>query len=161
MNNTGINDKGLGILKRVSLKKTQNNGYNHQNPFGISYKGNILTRDVFERSNQELNQQTFKEKLISRGKLYASAMTGHFADINNSVKKMFSPVIAFTSNIKNKADQFITFAKNTEVQIPSLNYDSLFGIFAKKQTQSNNQLANKPVKELKEMLQSQLAGLSA
>lgn len=73
---------------------TQRNS-NNTNPFAASsFKGNVLTADVFESSNKNDNQINFT------GKLKASALVGSISGIGEKFQNMINSVIAFGNRVK-------------------------------------------------------------
>ena len=70
---------------------------NSSNPFAASsFKGNVLTADVFEASNKSNNA----EKINFTGKLKASALVGSISGIGERFQHMLSSVTAFGNRIK-------------------------------------------------------------
>ena len=68
---------------------------NNTNPFAASsFKGNVLTADVFESSNKNDNQINFT------GKLKASALVGSISGIGEKFQNMINSVVAFGSKVK-------------------------------------------------------------
>ncbi len=75
-------------------KTTQRNS-NNTNPFAASsFKGNVLTADVFESSNKNNNQINFT------GKLKASALVGSISGIGERFRNMIESAKAFGNRIK-------------------------------------------------------------
>ena len=73
---------------------TQRNS-NNTNPFAASsFKGNVLTADVFESSNKNDNQINFTAKLK------ASALVGSISGIGEKFQNMINSVIAFGNRVK-------------------------------------------------------------
>ncbi len=74
---------------------TQRNS-NSTNPFAASsFKGNVLTADVFESSNKNDNN-----KINFTGKLKASALVGSISGIGEKFQNMINSVVAFGNRIK-------------------------------------------------------------
>lgn len=74
---------------------TQRNS-NSTNPFAASsFKGNVLTADVFESSNNKNDN-----KINFTGKLKASALVGSISGIGEKFQNMINSVVAFGNRIK-------------------------------------------------------------
>ena len=73
---------------------TQRNS-NSTNPFAASsFKGNVLTADVFESSSKKADQPSFT------GKLKASALVGYISGIGEKFQNMINSVVAFGNRMK-------------------------------------------------------------
>ena len=74
---------------------TQRNS-NSTNPFAASsFKGNVLTADVFESSNNKNDNN-----INFTGKLKASALVGSISGIGEKFQNMINSVVAFGNRIK-------------------------------------------------------------
>lgn len=72
---------------------------NSSNPFAASsFKGNVLTADVFESSNKKVNNTP-----NFTGKLKASALVGSISGIGEKFQHMINSVVEFGNRIKEKA----------------------------------------------------------
>ncbi len=68
---------------------------NSSNPFAASsFKGNVLTADVFESSTKNNNQPSFT------GKLKASALVGTISGIGEKFQNMINSVVTFGNKMK-------------------------------------------------------------
>lgn len=71
---------------------------NSSNPFAASsFKGNVLTADVFESSNKKVNNTP-----NFTGKLKASALVGSISGIGEKFQHMINSVVEFGNRIKEK-----------------------------------------------------------
>jgi hypothetical protein len=69
---------------------------NSSNPFAVSsFKGNVLTADVFESSSKQQNSQP-----AFTGKLKASALVGSISGIGERFQNIINSVAMFGSRIK-------------------------------------------------------------
>ena len=76
-------------------ESTQRNS-NSTNPFAASsFKGNVLTADVFESSNNKNNNN-----INFTGKLKASALVGSISGIGEKFQNIINSVVAFGNRIK-------------------------------------------------------------
>ncbi len=146
--------KALRANKAEKNEKTQNdNAAAQTNPFGITFKGNIIQMDVFEKTDktQKTNDtntaNSFKEKMQNTGKLLASAWVGTI----NKFSSLKANAIAFGNKIK---DNTIAAAKkiqeigNTKIELDNLNPFKY----------SVGNLQNQPVGELRTLLTNELQG---
>lgn len=97
----------------------ENNSAAQTNPFGITFKGNIIQMDVFESSKSEKTgdktNTTIQEKLQNTGKLLASAWVGTM----NKFSSLKTNAIAFGNKVKNSvvtAGKKLQEIGNTEVK---------------------------------------------
>lgn len=77
-------------------KHEQTTQRNSSNPFAAaSFKGNVLTADVFESSSKQNAQPAFT------GKLKASALVGSISGIGERFQNMINSVVSFGNRMKN------------------------------------------------------------
>ncbi len=94
------------------------------NPFAqSSFKGNVLTADVFESSKSKENQPSFTGKIASvpaKSKLYLSAMVGSINNFGNKISEKLhagiESVNAFCKRMSDNVSNFWSTMKNTEVR---------------------------------------------
>ena len=136
-------------LRANKTDKTQKSDNAVQtNPFGITFKGNIIQMDVFEKTEktEKAMSPSLKERLQNTGKLLASAWVGTI----NKFSSFKTNAIAFGNKLK---DSTIAFGKklheigNTKVEFDAFKY-------------SVSRLQNQPVSELKSLLANELQGVS-
>jgi hypothetical protein len=92
-----------GRLFRTNVNKSENRS-NQTNPFGVSFKGNIINADVFEEKKSGLTENT------NRGKMLVSTLVGSINAINSSISNRLNSVVNFgrrigetTANLWNQA----------------------------------------------------------
>ena len=98
------------------------------NPFQqTSFKGNVLTADVFESSKSKDNQPSFIGRLASvpaKSKLYLSAMVGSINNFGNKISEKFhAGVESINEFCKKASDKFSNLwstMKNTEIKFDFL-----------------------------------------
>lgn len=132
------------------IEKCENRS-SHTNPFGVSFKGNIINADVFEENSGLTERQ-------NRGKMLVSTLVGSINSINSSISKRLNSVVNFgrrvgetTANLWNHAckTDMTTFMGNISDKI------SLGG------TYSVNKLQKRPVSELKALLTDKITAMEA
>ena len=124
---------------------------NITNPFGVSFKGNVIQADVFEtkRDTQSLGEKS---------KLFASALVSGINNFNASFKARVNSIISFgkkvTTNVLDSIEKF----GNTEITIDVNSFKETLSnkLFPDKQYSVAN-LTKRPVSELSTMLQSEMA----
>lgn len=127
---------------------------NITNPFGVSFKGNVIQADVFETKKE--NSFDLGEK----SKLFASALVSGINNFNASFKSRVNSIISFGKKITNDAVESIKKLGNTEivVDVDSFRETLANKIFPDRQYSVSN-LTKKPVSELGSMLQTEMAAV--
>lgn len=74
---------------RTSSNRTEKNN-SHTNPFGVSFRGNIINADVFEEKNSNEN----------KGKMAASALVGSINSALGVMNRRLNSVISFGMRMK-------------------------------------------------------------
>lgn len=140
--------------KNENVKQNINNL--SSNPFGVSFKGNVIQADVFEKSSDT----NLVDKMSEKSKLFASAIVGSINNFNNSFKARMNSVVSFGQKIKSNV--FDTFEK---ISNASSNMGTSFNgfttslrntLFPNSQYSVNN-LVKIPVSDLESMLTSELS----
>lgn len=82
-------------------KHEQVTSRNSSNPFAqVSFKGNVLTADVFESSDTKEKQEN---KIGITGKLKASALVGSISGFGRKFHNMIESAISFGNRVKESA----------------------------------------------------------
>ena len=85
------------------------------NPFAqTSFKGNVLTADVFVSESQN-NEKAQNNNINFTGKLKASALVGSIAGIGDKIKAGIESVAAFANRIKDNVVNCWNKLNNTEI----------------------------------------------
>ena len=79
----------------------------HSNPFGINFKGNVLTSDVFESSkaketNSSTNPFAAFSSVTNKSKMVASAVVGGMNSFNEAFRSRINSIISFGRQVKDK-----------------------------------------------------------
>lgn len=104
-------------LHTTMLNKTKtadNNAATRQlttNPFGVSFKGNVIQADVFESANKTNITQNITEK----SKLFASAVVSGINNFNESFKSRMNSMVSFGKKITTNVFDTIERIGNTEI----------------------------------------------
>ncbi len=96
------------LQRNETQKSTQTNRLS-TNPFGVSFKGNVIQADVFESTNKTTNN------IAEKSKLFASAVVSGINNFNESFKSRMNAIVSFgkkvTSNVFDKLEEI----GNTEI----------------------------------------------
>lgn len=151
-------NSGVGIFKSLSSQSIQGESKIVQkhasNPFGISFKGNVIQADVFQTTSiKESSTNAIKE----RGKVFVSAIVGNINSFNNAIKSRLNSVVSFGRRVRDNISDFWTQAKNTEITFDlseltryiNEKFQGEYGV---------SRLTKRPVSELQELLVAELAG---
>jgi hypothetical protein len=96
-------------------KHEQSTQRNSSNPFAVSsFKGNVLTADVFESSTKQ-NQPSFT------GKLKSSALVGSISGIGERFHNIINSAVQFGTNIKNSVVNGWNKLNGIEISMDFLN----------------------------------------
>lgn len=106
---------------RTSPSKVENNG-SHTNPFGVNFKGNMISADVFESSEKQNAAQNVAFKgaemaVKAMNKIKASAFVGSLGDMASAVSARFNSVVDFGRRIKQKAGDICKYLNETKLTI--------------------------------------------
>lgn len=122
------------------------------NPFGVSFKGNVLQADVFESSRNEISVKNISEK----SKLFASAVVSGINNFNEAFKSRMNSIVSFGKKVTSDALETIERIGNTEIH---LNMDSIKNRLFPNRQYSVKNLSNRSVDELK-IMWSDLSGMN-
>ncbi len=112
------------------------------NPFGVSFKGNVIQADVFESARKNLNGKNLAE----RGKLFASAVVSGINSFNEAFKSRMNSVVSFGKKITTNVFDTIERIGNTEISFDMTGLKNK--LFPDRQYSIKN-LTTKSVDELK------------
>ncbi len=94
-------------LFQPAKTKVENSG-SQTNPFGVNFKGKMITADVFEPAASKLS-----EKVANKGKLLTSAIVGSINDVNEAIGRRLNSVIEFGRRIKENTSRLAQNTKNS------------------------------------------------
>lgn len=84
----------------------------NSNPFAqTSFKGNVLTADVFESSKPSLS-----EKMQSKSKLVYSTLVGSIADFGSKINSKIESVVAFGNRMKEGVTGAWNYLTTTKIE---------------------------------------------
>ena len=114
------------------------------NPFGVSFKVNVIQADVFESASKT----NIAENITEKGKLFASAVVSGINNFNEAFKSRMNSVVSFGKKITTDVFDTIERIGNTEITFDMNGIKNR--LFPDRQYSVKN-LANRPTAELKDM----------
>lgn len=117
------------------------------NPFGVSFKGNVIQADVFESASKT----NIAENITEKGKLFASAVVSGINNFNESFKSRMNSVVSFGKKITTDVFDTIERIGNTEI---TFDINGIKNRLFPDRQYSVRSLANRPTAELKDMWMS-------
>ena len=128
--------------KSNQTNKTTQKGQLSTNPFGVSFKGNVIQADVFESSKQK----NIGENISERSKLFASAVVSGINNFNEAFKSRMNSVVSFGKKITTNVFDTIERIGNTEI---TFDMESLKNRFFPDRQYSIKNLTNRSIDELR------------
>lgn len=101
---------------RTSPSKAENSS-NHTNPFGVSFKGNMISADVFETAAKSDAGVRLIEKVSNKGKMLASAIVGSIGDMNSAISTRLNSIANFGRRIGENVAKAWNWMNNTNLVI--------------------------------------------
>lgn len=114
------------------------------NPFGVSFKGNVIQADVFENSNKK----TIANGITEKSKLFASSVVSGINSFNEAFKSRMNSIVSFGKKITTNVFDTMERIGNTEITFDMSGIKNK--LFPDRQYSVKN-LSNKSVDELKTM----------
>ena len=89
--------------QNIQSENVQETGKVTTNPFGVSFKGNVIHADVFESSKINETKDAAQNNIKTRGKLFISAFVGNINNFNDAIKSRVSkcnaPIVCINDSI--------------------------------------------------------------
>lgn len=87
------------------------------NPFAqTSFKGNVLTADVFQTENIKEAKPSLNEKMHAKSKLMYSALVGSISDFGSKINSKLESVVAFGSRMKENVSGAWNYLRTTKIE---------------------------------------------
>ena len=140
-----IGKLSLHTIKAAQRTNAQQNAQVNKlstNPFGVSFKGNVIQADVFESAKKS------STNIAERSKLFASAVVSGINNFNESFKSRMNAIVSFGKKVTTDVFDTIERIGNTEITFDMTGLKNR--LFPDRQYSVKN-LGNKSVDELKEM----------
>ncbi len=140
-----ISKIGFNTTKSTTKVNNTNEGAKlATNPFGVSFKGNVIQADVFENSNKK----SIGENISEKSKLFASAVVSGINNFNESFKSRMNSIVSFGKKVTTNVFDTLEKIGNTEITFDMTGIKNK--LFPDRQYSVKN-LSTKPVTELKAM----------
>lgn len=139
----------LNPAKGIQQNKQQNTINSNKlstNPFGVSFKGNVIQADVF----QSAKKATENVGIMQRGKIFASAVVSGINSFNDAFKSRMNAVVSFGKKITTNVFEAIEKFGNKEI---SLDMSGIANRLFPDRQYSVKNLSAKSVDELKSLWQ--------
>lgn len=139
--------KASGNKKATETNSPFANNPFSSNPFGISFKGKVLSGDLFTKSSLSEKSNT----ILAKSKLAVSAAVASLTEIKNTLAQKFEPVITFA---KQTAEHITNLAnKIGDFKVENISLTAAFKKDSKSPQISRGaqRLLNKPVSELENL----------
>lgn len=101
--------------------KIENNGVenksNQTNPFGVNFKGNMITADVFDSSNKSKISFTganLVAKAANKSKMLTSAVTGSINSFNQNITRRLDSMV---SSVRKVGENTVNFFREMNEKI--------------------------------------------
>lgn len=163
MEKISIKSGTVNIFKTVSHTKHQET--KHSNPFGLSFKGNVLQADVFSSSKPKVhNDETFIGKIADKTRAVKSTIVGGINSFNTKLNTRFNnginKIVAFGKKIGQSTKEFWDKANETELVWDLSGLSETFKNLGKHNDGEHykvKDLVKKPVGDLENMFKEELA----
>ena len=142
-----IGKLSLHTVKAAQRTAEKNNAQVNRlstNPFGVSFKGNVIQADVFESAKKE----SATAGIVEKGKLFASAVVSGINNFNEAFNSRINSMVSFGKKITKDAFDTIERIGNTEITFDMTGIKNR--LFPDRQYSVKN-LTNRSVDELKSM----------
>lgn len=135
----------ISLHKTTGLKKAEkSNNKLTTNPFGVSFKGNVIQADVFEAGKKS----SPVNKIAEKSKLYASILVSGINNFNEAFKSRINSVISFGKKMTTDVMDTLERIGNTEIKF---DMEGIKNKMFPDRQYSVKQLSNKSVGELKSL----------
>lgn len=167
MEKISIKTGRVNIFKPVQ----KDNEQKHTNPFGLSFKGNVLQADVFSTSKTKTNEGTgLTSQIAQKGRAVKSAVIGGINNFNTELKTRFNNginrIVSFGKKIGEGTKAAWQKAKETSFMIDFSGISESFNNWANadvvdmikggKESYRVKDLVKLPVSDLRTMLHNEL-----
>lgn len=149
-----FNTNGVGIFKSARTESKTNTPSHSSNPFGISFKGNMIQADIFQTT---ANKENAGISIRERGRMFMSAVVGNINSFNNAIKSRLNTVVSFGRQVRDNVANWWEMAKTTEVTFDMNGLNRFISERFHTNPYGVNNLLKRPVNELEEMLKAELA----
>lgn len=141
-------------IKSISQKifrtssNNKENQANQTNPFGVSFKGSMINADVFQE-----NKENNSDEKQNKGKMIVCTLVGSINSVSAAMSRRLNSVVSFGMRMKETTTQLWDRATNINMtefltsRVPAFTGHSV------------RRLQERPVDDLKAMLEGQIANI--
>ena len=140
-----LNLQRTNTVQNTTAQKKGNTNKLTTNPFGVSFKGNVIQADVFV--NEKVNKDKNSNGIVEKSKLFASAVVSGINNFNESFK---SRIVSFGKKITTDVCDSLERIGNTEI---SFDMEGIKNKLFPDRQYSVKNLSKQPVEDLKTMWQ--------
>ena len=163
MEKISIKNSAVNIF-RTAGTTTKQQETKHSNPFGLSFKGNVLQADVFSSSKPKTeNKESFFGKVADKTRAFKSAVVGGINNFNTELNTRFNnginKIVSFGKKIGHNTKEIWRKANETNIVWDFSGLSESFKNFGKTKEvdkYSVTELVKRPVGELESMLKEEL-----
>ena len=159
---------GAVNIFRTANHTTKEQNTKHSNPFGLSFKGNVLQADVFSSSKPKVqNNESFIGKITEKTKAVKSTIVGGINNFNTELNTRFNnginKIVSFGKKIGHNTKELWRKANETNIVWDLSGLSDSFKNFGKigEKTESYKvkDLVKRPIGDLENMFKEELAAL--
>lgn len=173
MEKISIRTGSVNIFRNVHGTKNQSKETKHTNPFGISFKGNVLQADVFTSSkSKDENSVGVLGKIAEKGKSVKSAIVGGINNFNTKLNTRFNnginKIVSFGKRVGENTKAFWKKANETNIvwdfsglseSIKNIANMDIKDIGKNRNSYRVSDLIKHPVSDIEAMLKCELEGI--
>ncbi len=143
----------ITAIAKKATKASETKSSLSSNPFGVSFKGNVIQADVFEKAVPNISQ-----KVMSKGRIFASAIVGNINNFSDTFKTKMNSVASFARRISSNISETFEKASNIEISLDFQDFKNTFmnKFFPDNQYKVKN-LVKQPVANLSTMWEEALS----
>lgn len=106
------------IFKTSQNRIEQNeNASSHTNPFGVSFKGNIIHADVFESAKSEAQGSKWIQRASEKSRMAMGAIIGSFGSVNQAFSARMDSIVSFGRKIRQNVAGAWNYLNNTNLRM--------------------------------------------
>lgn len=162
MEKISIKNSAINIFRTTSRINQQES--KHSNPFGLSFKGNVLQADVFSSSKRKSSDENIMGKISEKTKAFKSTIVGGINNFNNKLNTRFNngvnKIVSFGKKIGHDTKELWRKANETSFVWDFEGLSNSIMSFGKNRINSKysvSELVKRPVSELEIMFKEELA----
>lgn len=104
---------------KTSPSKIETNS-NHTNPFGVNFKGNMISADVFEsneKSKVSFTGNNLIQNAAKKGRMWTSAIVGSMNNVNQAISSRLNRIVDCGRKMTDGVKKAWNYLNTTNLQI--------------------------------------------